>query len=215
MRTSELFELLNNADTSLPVTVDAPPLTKEGTSTPLYIDKWLSYDIIILLETMQSDITFDRYKKTVECLNVAELSVDTEKVIVNLTKLIKQKSGFSGKNTLSRLRHWFQMTVQKARRVTFSIPLLANEKTNKYVIHYRENTGIDIRTDQPSLASSITGSGKLKTQNNYMVCIEENNKRIKRWDREIFGNEAKWRSCPPDKFEILGKMTLVYKVVRD
>ncbi|ELH9326086.1 hypothetical protein RQX18_001807 [Salmonella enterica] len=91
MRTSELFELLNNADTSLLVTVDAPSLTKEGTSTPLNIDKWLSYDII-LLEAMQSDITFNRYKKTVECLNVAELFVDTEKVIINLTKLIKQKN---------------------------------------------------------------------------------------------------------------------------
>ncbi|EFS5372736.1 hypothetical protein HXP82_001663 [Salmonella enterica] len=97
MRTSDLFKLLKKADTSLPVTVDAPSLTKEGESTPLYIERWLSYDIIILLEVMQSDITFDRYKKTVECLNVAELSVDTEKVIVNLTKLIKQKSGFSGK----------------------------------------------------------------------------------------------------------------------
>ncbi|EKP7536899.1 hypothetical protein P3133_000873 [Salmonella enterica] len=215
MRTSDLFKLLKKADTSLPVTVYAPSLTKEGESTPLYIEKWLSYDIIILLEVMQSDITFDRYKKTVECLNVAELSVDTEKVIVNLTKLIKQKSGFSGKNTLSRLRHWFQMTVQKARRVTFSIPLLANKKTNTYVIHYRENTGIDIRKDQPSLASSIIESEKLKTLSNYMVCLEENKKRIKRWDREIFGNEAKWRSRPPDKFEILGKLTLVYKVARD
>ncbi|EMB3956424.1 hypothetical protein U8557_002710 [Salmonella enterica] len=97
MRTSELFELLNNADTSLLVTVDAPSLTKEGTSIPLNIDKWLSYNIIILLEAMQSDITFNRYKKTVECLNVAELFVDTEKVIINLTKLIKQKLYLQGK----------------------------------------------------------------------------------------------------------------------
>ncbi|ENY3090141.1 hypothetical protein ACFW8Q_001696 [Salmonella enterica] len=215
MRTSELFELLNNADTSLLVTVDAPSLTKEGTSTPLNIDKWLSYDIIILLEAMQSDITFNRYKKTVECLNVAELFVDTEKVIINLTKLIKQKTLFSGKNKLIHLQHWFQMTAKKTRKVTFSIPLLANKKTNKHVIHYRENTGIDIRIDQPSLARSIIESENLKTLSNYMVCIEENNKRIKRWDREIFGNEAKWRSCPPDKFEILGKLILVYKVARD
>lgn len=41
---------------------------------------------------MQSDITFNRHKKTVEYLNVAELFADTEKVIINLTKLIKQKT---------------------------------------------------------------------------------------------------------------------------
>ncbi|MLO81015.1 hypothetical protein DPY73_23000 [Salmonella enterica subsp. enterica] len=215
MRIAELFELLKSTDTSLAITVDAPSLTNEGTSTSLHVDKWLNYDIIVLLETMQSDITFNRYKKTVECLNVVELSVDVEKVIINLTKLIKQNSGFAGKNKLTRLQHWFQMTVQMTNRVIFSIPLLANKKTNKYVIHYRENTGIDIHINQNSLANSIIESGKLKTQDNYMVCIEENNVRIKRWDREIFGNEIKWRACPPDKFEILGKLTLVYKVTRD
>ncbi|EIZ5935690.1 hypothetical protein OSE99_004691 [Salmonella enterica] len=90
MRIAELFELLKSTDTSLAITVDAPSLTNEGTSTPLHVDKWLNYDIIVLLETMQSDITFNRYKKTVECLNVVELSVDVEKVIINLTKLIKK-----------------------------------------------------------------------------------------------------------------------------
>ncbi|EDO1895621.1 hypothetical protein CT850_13460 [Salmonella enterica] len=107
------------------------------------------------------------------------------------------------------------MAGQKTNRVMFSIPLLANKKTKKYVIHYRENTGIDIHINQSSLANSIIESGKIKTQNNYMIGIEENNVRIKRWDREIFGNEIKWRACPPDKFEILGKLTLVYKVTRD
>ncbi|EEM1820009.1 hypothetical protein GKA92_17770 [Salmonella enterica subsp. enterica] len=93
--------------------------------------------------------------------------------------------------------------------------MLANKKTNKYVIHYRENTGIDIHINQSSLANSMIESGKLKTQNNYMVCIEENNVRIKRWDREIFGNQTKWRACPPDKFEILGEIILNYKVTRE
>lgn len=215
MKTSELYELLKITDTHLAITVDVPSLTNEGTSTPLHVDKWLNYDIIVLLETIQSDITFNRYKKTVECLNVAELSVDVKKVILNLTKLIKQNSGFSGKSKLTRLQHWFQMTDQKTNWVIFSIPLLANKKINKYVIHYRENTGIDIHINQNPLANSIIEPGKLKTQNNYMVCIEENNVKIKRWDREIFGNEIKWRTCPPDKFETLGKLPLVYKVTRD
>lgn len=215
MKTSELLELLKSTDTSLAITVDVPSLTNEGTSIPLHVDNWLNYDIIILLETMQSDITFNRYKKTVECLNVVELSADIEKVIINLTKLIKQNSGFSGKNKLTHLQHWFQMKVQMTNRVIFSIPLFADKKTNKYVIHYRKNTGVDIHIKQSSLANSIIESGKLKTQDNYMVCIEENDIRIKRWDREIFGNEIKWRTCPPEKFEILGKLTLVYKVTRD
>ncbi|EBB3816493.1 hypothetical protein RPT62_001370 [Salmonella enterica] len=215
MRISELFELLKSTDTSLAITVDVPSLTNEGTSTPLHVDKWLNYDIIVLLETMQSDITFNRYKKNVEYLNVVELSADVEKVIINLKKLIKQNSVFSGKNKLTRLQHWFRMMAQKTSKVIFSIPLLVNKKTNRYVIHYRENTGIDTHINQSSLANSIIESGKLKTQNNYMVCIEENNVRIKRWDREIFGNEIKWCACPPDKFEILGKLTLVYKVTRD
>ncbi|ELE6319715.1 hypothetical protein RMP33_003965 [Salmonella enterica] len=99
--------------------------------------------------------------------------------------------------------------------MTFSIPLYSDKKTNEYAIHYRENTGIDIRINQPTLANCIIESGKLKTTKNYMICIEENNKRIKRWDREIFGNETRWRACPSDRFEILGEITLSYKVTRE
>jgi len=52
------------------------------------------------------------------------------------------------------------------------------------------------------------------THLNYMICIEENSERIKRWDREIIANCNKWYICRPDDFEILGKSITINKVIR-
>ncbi|EMZ8851964.1 hypothetical protein ABE783_001517 [Salmonella enterica] len=215
MKNSKAFELLKSTNTSLTITVNALSLRRKGALIPLYVDKWINYDIIILLETIQSEIIVKRSIKKDKNSNIAEFSVDIDNIIISLKKLIKQKSSFSGDKKLNSLQSWLQTTTKKASHVTFSIPLYSDKKTNEYAIHYRENTGIDIRINQPALANCIIESGKLKTQNNYMVCIEENNVRIKRWDREIFGNQIKWRACPPDKFEILGEIILSYKVTRE
>lgn len=215
MINSKAFKLLKSADTSLTITVNALPLKRKVALTPLYIDKWINYDIIILLETIQSEIIVKRSIKKDKNSNIAEFSVDIDNVIINMKTLIKQKSSFSGNKKLNSLQSWLQTTAKEASQVTFSIPLYSNKKINEYAIHYRENTGIDIRINQSTLANCIIESGKLKTTKNYMICIEENNKRIKRWDREIFGNATRWRTCPPDRFEILGEITLSYKVTRE
>ncbi|EHY2294652.1 hypothetical protein K3994_003641 [Salmonella enterica] len=215
MKNSKAFELLKSTNTSLTITVNALSLKRKDALTPLYINKWINYDIIILLETIHTEIIVKRHIKKDKNSNIAEFSVDIDKIIVNLKKLMKQKSSFSGRKKLNSLQSWLQTTAKKASQVTFSVPLYSDKKTNEYAIHYRENTGIDIRINQSTLANCIIESGKLKNTKNYMVCIKENNKRIKRWDREIFGNETRWRACPSDKFEILGEITLSYKVTRE
>lgn len=168
-----------------------------------------------MLETIQSEIIVKRFIKKDKNSNIAEFSVDIDNVIINLKTLIKQKSSFSGNKKLNSLQSWLQTTAKESSQVTLSILLYSNKKTNEYAIHYRENTGIDIRINQSTLANCIIESGKLKATKNYMICIEDNNKRIKRWDREIFGNEIRWRTCPSDRFEILGEITLSYKVTRE
>lgn len=60
MKNSKAFELLKSTNTSLTITVNALSLKRKGALTPLYIDKWINYDIIILLETIQSEIIVKR-----------------------------------------------------------------------------------------------------------------------------------------------------------
>ena len=157
MKNSKAFELLKSTNTSLTITVNALSLKRKGARTPLYIDKWINYDIIILLETIQSEIIVKRSIKKDNNSNIAEFSVDTDNIIINLKKLIKQKTSFSGNKKLYSLQSWLQTTAKKASQVTFFIPLYSDKKTNKYATHYRENTGIDIHINQPTL-TNCTGA---------------------------------------------------------
>lgn len=211
---SEPVELLKRADTSKRITICAHTLGKEDESAKLYIDKQLNHDVIILLETMISEVTLNEYKENDNPLNSVELSVSTTNMLKNLNRLIIQKITFTGKGKLTHLKNWLCVTNKKANRIIFHIPVLSNKQKNKYIIHYRKNTGTDVRISFPSLLICMIEAKNQKTTHNYMICIEENNIRIKRWDRELFGNETRWRTCPPDKFEILGKLTFIYKVVK-
>ncbi|MML55511.1 hypothetical protein D7N80_19880 [Salmonella enterica subsp. enterica] len=158
---------------------------------------------------------FNRHKKYDKHQNTAELSVNTTNILKTLNRLIRQKITFSGKGKLTHLKNWLCVINKNTKHIIFHIPVLANERKNKYIIHYRKNTGTDVHISLPSLLSSMVEARKQKTIHNYMICIVENNTRIKRWDRDIFGNETRWRTLPPGKFEILGKLTFTYKVVRD
>lgn len=215
MMNSEPVELLKKADTSKRITVSVHPLNKPEEPERLHIDKQLNYDIVILLETMMSEITFNGYKKHNKRLNTAELSVDTTNTLKTLNRLIRQKITFSGKDKLTHIRNWLCVTSQKTERIIFHIPVFENNKKNKYTIHYRENTGTDVRISLPSLLSCMIESKKQKTTHNYIIYIEENSIKIKRRDRDAFGNKARWRTSPVNKFEILGKLTFIYGVVRD
>ncbi|EAA7395822.1 hypothetical protein DQR93_19765 [Salmonella enterica subsp. enterica serovar Bovismorbificans] len=66
MINSKVFKLLKSADPSLTITVNALPLKRKVALTPLYIDKWINYDIIILLETIQSEIIVKRFIKKIK-----------------------------------------------------------------------------------------------------------------------------------------------------
>ncbi|EJF2326848.1 hypothetical protein M8D36_004994, partial [Salmonella enterica] len=61
MRDSEPVGLLKRADASLKMAVSVHSLTKEEEPETLHIDKCLNYDVVILLETMVSEITLNRY----------------------------------------------------------------------------------------------------------------------------------------------------------
>ncbi|EIG9527199.1 hypothetical protein LGE20_004717 [Salmonella enterica] len=213
MRDSEPVGLLKRADASLKMAVSVHSLTKEEEPEILHIDKCLNYDVVILLETMVSEITLNRYTTSDDCRKTAELSVDAAKARKVLAGLIRQGITFSGRRKLAVLQNWLYMVSKKTENVIFSIPLSVNGR-NEYVVHYRKNTGTDVRISQLSLKGSMAESGKLKTEHNYMICLEENGVRIKRQDREIFGHETRWHTYPPDKFETLGKLTFIYKVDR-
>ncbi|ATF94483.1 Uncharacterised protein [Cedecea neteri] len=92
--------------------------------------------------------------------------------------------------------------------------MIINEENNQWRIFYRKNTGEDITLEMSSLERCHLEVEELMTTLNYMICIEENGERIKRWDREIIANCNKWYICRPDDVEILGELITINKVIR-
>jgi hypothetical protein len=92
--------------------------------------------------------------------------------------------------------------------------MIIHEKNNQWRISYRKNTGEDVTLEMPSLELCLLKAEELMTHLNYMICIEVNSKRIRRWDREIIANCNKWYICRPDDFEILGELITINKVIR-
>lgn len=86
---------------------------------------------------------------------------------------------------------------------------------NQWRIIYRKNNGEDIILEMLSYESCLSMAKELMTLFNYMICIEENGERVKRWDREIIANCNRWDSCPTDSFEILGELITINKVIRN
>ncbi len=89
-----------------------------------------------------------------------------------------------------------------------------NERTTKWHVCYRRNSGEDILLEMSSFQECLSTSAELMIPSNYMICIERNGERIKRWDREIIAGSNKWLNCQPDSFEILGKLITIKKVIR-
>lgn len=92
--------------------------------------------------------------------------------------------------------------------------MIVNDESNQWRISYRKNTGEDVTLKMPSLEHCLLKTKELMTYLNYMICIEENGERIKRWDREIIANCNEWYSCRPDDVEILGELITINKVIR-
>jgi len=90
--------------------------------------------------------------------------------------------------------------------------MVINNENNQWHIFYRKNTGEDIALKMPSLEYCLLKAEELKTHLNYMICIEENGERIKRWDREIISGSNKWYSCVVDDIEIPGRLIEINKI---
>lgn len=89
-----------------------------------------------------------------------------------------------------------------------------NEKDTKWHIFYRKNSGEEVFLEMSSFRECLSASKKLMTPSNYMICIKRNDEKIKRWDREIIAGSNKWLNCPPDNFEILGKLITINRIIK-
>ncbi|EAW8181758.1 hypothetical protein HX52_05715 [Salmonella enterica] len=92
--------------------------------------------------------------------------------------------------------------------------MTVNDENNQWRISYRKNTGEDVTLEMQSLEHCLLKTEELMTHLNYMICIEKNGEKIKRWDREIIANCNEWYSCRPDDVEILGELITINKVIR-
>ncbi|EEQ5619040.1 hypothetical protein GN258_004633 [Escherichia coli] len=89
-----------------------------------------------------------------------------------------------------------------------------NKKGTTWHIFYRENSGAEVLLEIPSFRECLSVSKELMPPSNYIICIEKNGERIKRWDREIIAGSNKWINCPPDNFEILGELITINRTIK-
>ena len=75
----------------------------------------------------------------------------------------------------------------------------------------RANDGIDAACESSDAANAEILAKGLRTTANYMVCIEVDGQRVKRWDRSKVVGENRWRAVDVDAFETLGKLREVHR----
>lgn len=78
----------------------------------------------------------------------------------------------------------------------------------------RANDGVDAARESTDTASAERLAKGLRTTANFMVCIEVDGQRVKRWDRSKDVGENRWRSVDVEAFETLGKLREVQRVKR-
>lgn len=171
-------------------------------------------NITQLFNRMTTLIDFEGIAETGNHLMFVRLSVNAEFLKRELADVIKEKDKSSDISTWKTIQQWLNMKNKKTKRITLIIPVETEKENKTYVVHYRKNTGEDIRISMPSLKQSIDETKKLKTPSNYIIYIEENGRRIKRWDREIIENSNKWRSRPIDETEITGELMMIYRATK-
>lgn len=171
-------------------------------------------NITQLFNRMTTLIDFEGITETGNHLMFIRLSVNAEVLKRELADVIKEKDKSSDISTWKTIQQWLKMKNKKTKRITLIIPVETEKENKTYVVHYRKNTGEDIRISMPSLKQSIDETKKLKTPSNYIIYIEENGRRIKRWDREIIENSNKWRSRPIDETEITGELMMIYRATK-
>lgn len=163
---------------------------------------------------MTTLIDFEGITETGNHLMFVRLSFDADVLKRELADVIKEKDKTSDIITWKTIQRWLNMKNKKTKRIILIIPVETEKENKTYVVHYRKNTGEDIRISMPSLKQGIDETKKLKTPSNYIIYIEENGRRIKRQDREIVENSNKWRSRPIDETEITGELMMIYRATK-
>lgn len=189
--------------------------SREDVNNIIVSEKHKSHsNIIQLFNRITTLIDFEGITETGNHLTFIRLSVNAEVLKRELAYVIKEKDKSSDISTWKTIQRWLNMKNKKTKRITLIIPVETEKKNKTYVVHYRKNTGGDIRISMPSLRYSIDEAKKLKTPSNYIIYIEENGRRIKRRDREIIANSNKWRSRPIDETEIIGGLMMIYRATK-
>ncbi len=181
-------------------------------SNKLLINNAMALDIIMLLQLMVDDLQFIKTIKPAKNSEIAVLTCDIDTLMLAQLTMNKKGFRFCGEHQWRGLRKWVKDISNEASLICFHVPVIYGSNRNEYHVHYRKNTGEDIRIFTDNLNECVRKIWELKNHTNYMVCIEENGERILRWDKEITFNSNKWKSCPPDELEIIGKIPVIEKI---
>lgn len=79
-----------------------------------------------------------------------------------------------------------------------------NSVVQKIEVTVRTNEGKDKALPASDVADALKVAKKLRTPDNYMVCIVQDGVRTMRWDRPAIEGENQWRKEDPGAFERLG-----------
>jgi len=220
MKNRDTGDMLSLFNSSGSITISTPEQGDQNVSESDFmtnsnkslVNNAMALDIIMLLQLMGEGLQFIKTIKSAENLKIAVLTCDINTLMLVQFTMNKKGFRFCGERQWRHLRKWIKETSNKASLVYFHVPLIYGDKKNEYHVHYRKNTGEEIRIFTDNLNECARKIWELKNLTNYMVCVEENGERILRWDKEITFNSNKWKSCPPDELEIIGKMPVIEKI---
>lgn len=181
-------------------------------SNKLIVNNEMALDIIMLLQLTGKDVQLIKFVNPGEHSKIAILTCNAINLKCIQSTIDKKGFRFSGKRQWSKLKNWIKETSNETSIICFHVPLVYGTKKNEYHIHYRKNTGEDLRIFTENLNECARNILELKNLKNHMICVEENGERILRWDKEITFDSNKWKSCPPDEVEIIGKIPLIRKL---
>jgi hypothetical protein len=181
-------------------------------SNKLIVNNEIAFDIIMLLQLTEKDVQLIKFEMSGEHSIMAVLTCNLITLKCIQSTIDKNGFRFSGKRQWSKLKNWIKETPNETSVICFHVPLVNGTKKNEYHVHYRENTGEDHRIFTENLNECARNILELKNLTNHMICVEENGERILRWDKEISFDSNKWKPCPPDELEIIGRIPLIRKL---
>jgi len=219
--------LLDCADTSLSVSVCvylsvSDNGVSEPISLPFEVSGHLRYDVTLLLKKMAPDLVLNGYVDTVagaDLVKTADFSISGKALLLNLEALIRSRANerFSTPGEIRPFVEWLETTGwpelnEEKYEVCFFIPLRRDERKNEYVIHFRKLSGTDERIYDTELTDVASYLKNLRKYPVRMLCVEQNDNRILRWDRDLSINSPRWRACCVDDVEIIGPLPVIKRI---